>query len=197
MAAAQWHLQRLQPVWGQEIHNAREGHFLELSARAFAKSIRESMSRVRVLYSHGQDSAIGTQLLGKLTAMREDADGAHYQVELFAGVPALLLEGLRSGSYGSSFRAKVIKEDFTARPGRSTFNPQGLPQSVVSELKFIDIGPTSLPPAYPATTAQMRSRPEARARLAELGEEEPPSWFLEPANRSWFVDRKVLHVRTR
>jgi len=174
-------------VW-QEIRNPIEGHFVEKIQRgAFAKSIKESLSRVRLMYSHGHDSTIGTMLLGELVVMEERADGAHYTAELFEHTPPLLLDGLRKGLYGSSFRAKVVKERFDPRPRPSSHNPEGLPESVVSELKLIDVGPTSLP-AYPSTTAHVRSKAQARAEVAELGED-LPSWYLEP-EQLWFLNPK-------
>ena len=105
---------------------------------------------------------------------------------MFDGVPELLLNGLREGRYGSSFRAKVVKEEFNPRPGRSEHNPLGLPESVVRELRLVDVGPCSLP-AYPATTAQVRSvrAPEPTREAAKpywyIDYEEPdPPWLLRP-----------------
>jgi phage head maturation protease len=179
----------------QEISSPIEGHFMERIGRgAFSKSIKENLSGVKLLYSHGRDAVVGSLLLGELTGMEERADGAHYEAELFAGVPPLLLDGLRKGLYGSSFRAKVVKERFDPRPGPSSHNPEGLPESIVSELKLIDVGPTSMP-AYSSTTAQVRSKAQARAEVVELGEE-LPSWFLK-SEQPWFLNPKERYAHRR
>jgi phage head maturation protease len=176
----------------QEIRSASEGHFLELiRGGTFAKTIQERGQRIPVLYSHGRDPAIGTQVLGKILNLAEDERGAHYQVELFSGIPELLLEGLRSGHYGSSFRAQIVKETFDPRPRKSAHNPQGLPESVVSELKLLDIGPTSLP-AYGATSAQVRGA-EVSNNVRHLNIAPRPYWEIvreDDEEPSWLLQRK-------
>jgi HK97 family phage prohead protease len=171
------------------ISNLAEGTFMEKIQRgAFAKSIRERGTRLPVMYSHGHDPTLGSQLIGKVRDLYETDEGAYYAVDLFDGLPPLLLEGLRSGAYDASFRAKVVKEKFTERPGRSPHNPDGIPESVVSELALREFGPTSLP-AYTDTTADVRSISEeflpprpALVREAALKRREPttakPGWFL-------------------
>jgi len=176
-----------------EINSAIEGHFLErIQSGAFAKTIAENADRVPVLFSHGKDPTIGGQILGSLRSLSEGSEGARYEVSLYDGVPPLLLAGLREGKYGSSFRAQVVKEDFIPRPARSRHNPLGLPESLIQEVKLLDVGPTPLP-AYDATTAKVRSldlealKPRA---LEFVGER--PSWFLERDNPAWLLERSTL-----
>jgi phage head maturation protease len=176
----------------QEIRSASEGHFFELiRPRTFAKTIQERGHEIPVLYSHGRDSAIGTAILGKVRSLSEDSRGAHYEVELFDGIPPLLLAGLKEGRYGSSFRARVVKEEVDQRPGRSSFNPKGIPQSIVSELALLDIGPTSLP-AYGATSAQVRGA----EILNSVNVEPRPPWLLgedDDEEPYWLLQRKDRH----
>jgi Caudovirus prohead serine protease len=121
----------------------------------------------------------------------EDGQGASYEVELFDGIAALLLAALREGRYGSSFRARVVKESFDPRPGRSEHNPQGLPERIVKEVKLIDVGPTSLP-AYGETTAKVRSLDLGTLKprsLEFVGEQ--PDWFLERDKPVWLLERST------
>jgi phage head maturation protease len=175
-------------VFGEwtEIRSSVEGHFMErIAAGAFAKTIRESANKIKLLYSHGNDPAIGTQVLGTIRNLRESGDAAHYEAELYDGVPELLLSGLRSGGYGSSFRAEVVKERLKPHPGRSPHNPKGLTESTVSELRLVDVGPTSLP-AYGTTTAQVRTLDTVPARQL-LHDDETADWYLERQPPSWLL----------
>ena len=139
----------------QEINNAAEGHFLErINFGAFKKTIREN-NAIKVLLSHGKDPSLGMTVLGKINALREQPDGATYDVSLFRGVPQLLVDGLRAGVYGASFRGEAIKNDVTYRPQRSDYNPDGLPEVSRQEIALKDIGPTPFP-QYAEATAVMR-----------------------------------------
>jgi HK97 family phage prohead protease len=163
----------------QEIRSPIEGHFLErIQPNAFTKTIKENADRVQLLYSHGHDPVLGTLSLGLLRSLTTDSHGAHYEAELFPSVHPLLLEGLREKRYGSSFRARIIKEEFDPKPGKSAWNPSGLPESVVRELKLIDVGPTSLP-AYPQTSAQIRKLEDVGSRARPDSEPRPPWWLEE------------------
>jgi phage head maturation protease len=180
----------------QEIRNPLEGHFMErISPFAFKKTIAESGSKVKLLYSHGHDATVGTMLLGKIDRLYEDDTAARYEATLFESVPPLLLDGLRSGIYGSSWRGEILKENFDPKPGRSTSNPKGLPESTVLELRLVDVGPTSLP-AYASSTAEVRASAALdRAVVAELGED-LPSWYLE-SKQPWFLNPKERYAHTR
>jgi phage head maturation protease len=184
-------------IWS-EIDNLAEGHFLErISPGSFSKSIRERGTRIPIMLSHGRDPALGMLTLGRLRDIREEADGVAYSVELFGGLPELLMEGLRSGTYGASFRAKLVKDRFTQRPPRSEHNPTGLPESVVTELALKELGPTPVP-AYPQTSAGIRSLNDefepVRATTSRLrpsaGEPDKPVWELEESKPYWVLETK-------
>jgi phage head maturation protease len=166
-----------------------------ISPFAFRKTIAESSSKVKLLYSHGHDATVGSMLLGRIDRLYEDSTAARYEATLFDGIPPLLLDGLRSGIYGSSWRGEILKEKYDPKPARSSTNPKGLPESTVLELRLVDVGPTSMP-AYSSSTVEVRASAALdRAVVAELGEE-LPSWYLEP-EQLWFLNPKERYAHTR
>jgi phage head maturation protease len=137
----------------QEINDPYEGRFLErISRTAFAKSVRENLANVKALLSHGRDSSLGAIVLGRIEAITEEADAAVARVSLFPSVPPLLVDGLKAGVYGASFRGDPIKSHIVSRPGRSPHNPEGLPEVTRTEIRLKDVGPTASP-AYAGTLA--------------------------------------------
>jgi HK97 family phage prohead protease len=140
-----------------EIDSNYEGHFIEsIAPGAFKKTFQENRANMRVLLNHGAENDLGSKPIGKVRSLREDAHGAAYEVDLFRGIPELVLDGLRSGQYGSSFRFKVIQEDFDTDPPRSAHNPHRIPERVLREARVYEFGPTPFP-AYPAASAGLRS----------------------------------------
>jgi hypothetical protein len=174
-----------------EIDSPFEGHFMErIAPGAFAKTIQENGQKLKVLFQHGLDPAIGKKPLGRILDLAEDAQGVRYEVELLdAPYVDDLIPGLEAGLYGTSFRARDIKNDETRWPKRSDFNPKRLPEVTRLELEMKEFGPVTFP-AYADTTARMRSmtdefmlpglreliaalRPEDVERAAALTEPEP------------------------
>jgi hypothetical protein len=144
----------------QEIDNAAEGHFMErIAPGAFKKTIRENIANVRAILSHGKDPSLGQTVLGKIESIEEEADGASARVSLFRSVPPLLLDGLRAGVYGASFRGLSIpsKEKIDYHPARSNYNPDALPEVTRHEIKLRDIGPTPFA-AYTETSSRIGER---------------------------------------
>jgi HK97 family phage prohead protease len=140
-----------------EINSAWEGRFMERFAPgAFKKTIQEQRNKLRVLFQHGQDPEIGDKPIAELNDVREDDEGAYYEARLFDGLPALVLDGLRAGQYGASFRFSAMREDFNERAGESEHNPNGLPERTVKEAKVAEFGPVTFP-AYAGATSGMRS----------------------------------------
>jgi phage head maturation protease len=138
-----------------EIDSPVEGHFLERVARgAFRKSIDENIANIRAILSHGKDPSLGQTVLGKIESIREEAEGAVGRIALFRSVPGLLLDGLRAGVYGASFRGDAIKSKVDYRPKRSEHNPEGLPEITRTEIRLRDIGPTPFA-AYSETSARV------------------------------------------
>lgn len=141
-----------------EIDSVWEGRFLERTAPgAFAKTMREQGSRVKVLFNHGHDPAIGDKVLGTVADLREEDDSAVGDVLLFdTSYNRDLLPGIRAGAYGSSFMFRVVKDEWNEDPGRSEHNPDGLPERTIREVRLFEFGPVTWP-ANPAATAGMRA----------------------------------------
>lgn len=141
-----------------EINSFWEGRYLERTVKgAFAKTIKESARNVKALYDHGFDPQIGNKVLGDITSLSEEEDSPLGVVELFdTSYNRDLLPGLRAGVYGSSFRFRVVKDEWNQEPGKSKTNPEGLPERSITEVRLFEFGPVTFP-ANPASTAGMRS----------------------------------------
>jgi phage head maturation protease len=136
-----------------EIDSPVEGHFMErIAAGAFAKTVRENFSNIRAILSHGKDPSLGQTVLGKIESITEGADGASARINLFRSVPGLLLDGLRAGVYGASFRGDALQSKVVSRPKRSDHNPKGLPEITRLEIRLRDVGPTPFA-AYSETSS--------------------------------------------
>lgn len=139
--------------------NSWEGNFLErFSPGAFKKTIAESRDAMKVLFQHGYDYMIGDKPLGPIRELREDDEGAYYEVPLLdAGyVRDDILPGLEAGVYGASFRFGVVREEVDEDPGVSDHNPRGLPERTVKEARVAEFGPVTFP-AYDGASAGLRS----------------------------------------
>ena len=147
-------------VFGQwsEINSAHEGHFMErLTRGAFNRTIADNASRMKVTFNHGKDPQLGDKVLGIPTVLEEDSHGVRYEVPLLpTSYNRDLAPGLKAGAYGSSFRFNVTAEDYNKRAKASAYNPQGLPERTVRELRMQEFGPVTFP-AYAGATAGMRS----------------------------------------
>lgn len=140
-----------------EIDSYFEGRFLERTTKgAFRKTIKENRSNVKVLFDHGYDMQIGNKVLGAIDDLREDADSAVGEVPLFdTSYNRDLLPGLEAGVYGSSFRFRVIRDEWNDEPGRSDHNPDGIPERTIKEVRLFEFGPVTFP-ANPDATAGVR-----------------------------------------
>jgi HK97 family phage prohead protease len=134
-----------------------EGRFMErIAPGALKKTMRESRPSMRVLFNHGSDPEVGDKPIAQITDLREDGTGAYYEASLFPGIPPLVMDGLRAGQYGASFRFKVVREEFSEDPGVSEDNPTGMPERTIKEASVPEFGPVTFP-AYPEASAQVRS----------------------------------------
>lgn len=141
-----------------EIHSAWEGEFMEsISKGAFRKTIAEGRDSMKVLFNHGQDMQIGDKVLGAIKVLREDGEGAYYEVPLFdTTYNRDLLPGLEAGVYGASFRFQVVKEEFVSKPKVSDYNPRGIPERIIKEARVMEFGPVTFP-AYAGASAGVRA----------------------------------------
>lgn len=141
-----------------EISSWWEGDFLERTVRgAFRKTMLEQRQNIRCLYDHGYDFAIGNKVLCPTDELREDADSAVLEGDLFdTTYNRDLLPGLEAGVYGSSFRFRVIRDEWNDDPGVSDHNPKGIPERTILEVRLYEAGPVTFP-ANPTATAGIRS----------------------------------------
>jgi len=174
--------------------------FVETIQRgAFAKSISESLAKIRVLFSHGKDPSIGSKPLGTIDRLEEREDGPHFSVTLLdAPYVRSLVPAMRAGLLGMSFHAAVIPDKVRElmTPDPSPENPEGLPERSYSELRLKEFGPTPFP-AVDGTElvvrsdrqevlfAEIRQHPDEFRRLMEQGavvldREQPDTSTVDP-----------------
>lgn len=140
-----------------EIDSFFEGRFMErVAPGAYKKTFREQGDKIRVLLEHGHDPQLGNKPIAEISELREDEHGAYYEARLLPGLPELVVEGLRAGQYGASFRFSVVRETFVQDPGVSDHNPLGLPERTLKEVRVAEFGPVTFG-AYPGATAGVRS----------------------------------------
>lgn len=145
-----------------------EGTFIErLAPGSFGKTIRENRSAMVVNFDHGMDRQIGDKPLGPIEVLREDKQGPYYEVPLLDTdynrdfvLPALqgrTIDGRKLGStLGASFRMRVIQESWNEEPGKSSHNPDGIPERTITEARVFEFGPVTYP-ANPSASAGVRS----------------------------------------
>lgn len=172
-----------------EIESVFEGHFMErIAPGAFKKTFSEGAPKV--LFQHGFDPQIADKPLGAPAVLREDAEGAYFEVPLLdTSYNRDLIPGLEAGLYGASFRFSVVREDFDRHPARSDSNPEGIPERTLKEIRVRESGPVTWP-AYGNTqmgvrsmtdeylTARMTTHPERLRMLLsylEKRDERPPT----------------------
>jgi HK97 family phage prohead protease len=141
-----------------EINSLAEGHFIEtIAPGAFDKTISENRDRMRVLFQHGKDPQIGDKPLGPIGSLEADERGVHYEVPLLdTSYNRDLLPGLQAGLYGSSFRFEVLRDNWNRKAGKSDYNPRGLPERTVKEVRMPEFGPVTFP-AYWGAKSGLRS----------------------------------------
>lgn len=146
-------------VWNRwtEIDSFFEGNFMErLAPGCMKKTIKDQRDAIRVLFQHGRDQTLGFKPLGAIDVLREDEEGAYYEVPLFRGIPEIIMDGLRENQYGASFKFRVIRETIRSDAKVSAENPKGLDERTIEELQLFEFGPVTFP-AYQGATAGLRS----------------------------------------
>lgn len=135
-----------------------EGLFMErIEPGAFKKTFKENRDNIKCLFQHGRDPQVGDKPLGPFRTLEEDDEGAHYEVPLLDTSYNRDLEpGLREGLYGASFAFSVVREEFDREPAESEYNPDGIPERRILEVRCHEGGPCTFP-AYEGATAGIRS----------------------------------------
>jgi HK97 family phage major capsid protein len=137
------------------IDSAREGLFMErIAPGAFGESFARETPKI--MFQHGRDPQIGEKVIAAPATVMEDARGAHYTAPLLDGVPEMLVDGLRKGAYGASFRFSVETDDLVRHPAVSAHNPEGLPERTITRANVPEAGPVTWG-AYAGATAVVRS----------------------------------------
>ncbi len=151
-----------------EINSWWEGRFLERTLPgAFKKTAREAKRSdgfysTKMLYNHGSDFQIGDKILA-VPDRFEEVEEDSYHGPLLEGdlldtsYNRDLAPGLRAGAYGSSFMFSVVRESWDNEPEPSEYNPDGLPERSIQEVRTFEAGPVTWP-ASPTASAGLRSR---------------------------------------
>jgi HK97 family phage major capsid protein/HK97 family phage prohead protease len=147
-----------------EINSQFEGRFLErIASGAFKKTFNDDAARknagekIKVLLEHGHDPQVADKPLGVPRVLEEDGHGARYEVPLLdTSYVRDLRPALEAGAYGSSFRFRVLQDEWIEEPERSSSNPNGIPERTVKEVKVMEFGPTMFP-ANAESSAGLRS----------------------------------------
>ena len=108
----------------------------------------------RVLFEHGQDSTIGLQQIAVVESLRDLVDGLHYRARLLAGVPELILSGLRAGVYATSVRFAPLESETVRYPARSDYNPTRIPEKSISRARLREFSIVTFP-AYRGAIAAL------------------------------------------
>ncbi len=147
-----------------EINSSFEGNFMErISPGAFKKTFNDDAGKkragdkIKVLLEHGHDPTVADKPLGVPRSLSEDGQGAAYEVPLLdTSYVRDLVPALEAGAYGSSFRFKVLHDEWNDEPERSDYNPNGIPERTIKEVRVAEFGPTMYP-ANGEATAGLRS----------------------------------------
>lgn len=178
-----------------EIDSWFEGRFLErIATGSFKKSMRERREHIKVQFDHGYDMHVGDSPLGPIDDLREDDQGAYYEVPLLDTdynrdrvLPLLqgrLMDGDKRGSLlGASFRFRVTREEWNRAPKASDSNPDALPERTIREVTLYEFGPVVFP-AYESATAGVRCLTDhyLERRLQRTGNAERAVRHLAPAD---------------
>jgi HK97 family phage prohead protease len=150
-------LGRLAPYDEWTVVDGRDGLFMErVGEGAFTRTLREDRPNIRILYDHGFDRLFGRRPIAPLELLVDEPRGLVYGGTLFDTVAGReLVPGLRAGVFGSSWRMQVVDAEERSSPRPSEFNPEGLPERTLREVRIIELGPTPFP-VYVGSSASAR-----------------------------------------
>jgi HK97 family phage prohead protease len=140
-----------------EIDSWYEGNFMErIAPGAFSKTIKENKANMRILLQHGGDPQIGDKPIATIDEVGENDIGGYGRGELFPGLDPLVVDGLRAGVYGASFRFRVMRDELNQEPDPSDYNPRGIPERTIREAGVQEFGPVTWG-AYSQASSGVRS----------------------------------------
>ena len=137
-----------------------EGRFTErIMPGAFTKTLKESGSKVRLQFDHGQHPMIGSLPIGAIKELREDAKGLFVEARLSDNwLVQPVRDAIDNGSIdGMSFRFQVVAETWAKEN-------TDMPERSISEVRLIELGPVVWP-AYAGTDVGVRSSELARSLI--------------------------------
>lgn len=156
-----------------------EGSFSERMAKgAFKKTLKERQPVMQ--FDHGRDTRVGSVPIGHFTSLREDDKGLAVEARLFDNP---VVEPVRQAIEAQAVRGMSIKFHVTKERWRDNggklVKPDELGQLLyepgergpldreIREVRLLEAGPV-VHPAYPTTTAAVRSGDELSARAEAL-----------------------------
>lgn len=143
------------------------GGFIErIAPTAFERSlaaIKDGQLSVHALWSHDQSQPLGSTRGGKLTLAADD-NGLKFELDVSRMTPAQL-DAARDNDLQMSFGFRVVEDAWTKRA-------DGLAQRTVLDLELLEISPVVFP-AYPDSSAAIRSMKEWEAQEAVISEALP------------------------
>lgn len=135
-----------------EIASWYEGDFMErIAPGSFKATMKRDIASMRTQYDHGYDTFVGSSVLGPIDVLREDDEGAYYEVPLLDTdynrervLPMLqgrTMDGQMRGSVlGASFRFRVVKDEWNNEPKASDLNPKALPERTILLTRTFEFG---------------------------------------------------------
>lgn len=146
------------------------GGFVErIAPSAFERSLKavaDGELNIHALWSHDQSQPLGSTRGGKLSLAADEA-GLKFDLDVSRMTPAQL-DAAQDGDLQMSFGFRVVEDTWTKRA-------DGLAQRIVIDLELLEISPVVFP-AYPDSSAAIRSLKDWEATEAKLSEELPDSF---------------------
>ena len=120
----------------------RPYHFVERIARgAFSKTIQENGQRLKVLFQHGQDAAIGKKPLGRILRLEETNAGVEYDVELLdAPTSTICSQAWKQGCTEARSWPTTSRATSRSLPAARTTTRRSFPRSPASNYGCMSSG---------------------------------------------------------
>ena len=143
-----------------EIDSWYEGCFLErVAPGAFKTTMKRDRATIKTQFDHGYNELVGDNLIAVIDDLREDDIGAYAEHSFLDAsyvrdivIPQMLgrtIAGDNRGSLvGASFRFRVVKDQMVMEPKISDYNPKGIPERTITQVRLFEEGPVIFP-AYP------------------------------------------------
>ena len=143
-----------------EIDSWYEGQFLErLVPGSFKTTMKRDRANIKCQFDHGYNELVGPNLIAVIDDIREDDIGAYAEHSFLDAsyvhdivIPQMVGRTIAGDSRGSlvgaSFRFRVVTDSWVMEPKVSDYNPKGLPERTITQVRLFEEGPVIFP-AYP------------------------------------------------